>query len=156
MKSIIKVFTFSCIVLLAGCATYVEPPFGPHVSTIAGSMNRKTVYTWNSAEVLEIDGKTLGMKMSISSKFNILPGRHWIRVHAEFNNGFGYLPKESDFRIRFLVKPDINYVARSSASSKKIEAWVENSVTKEKVSDVKSADFHAAPVYVTPIMMPAR
>lgn len=147
MKFVIKIFTvLGTVLMMSGCASYVEPPSSPQTATIQGSVQSKSLVTWNSTDITSIDGKSLGMKWSQSSKFNISPGKHKIIVNASFNRGFGSGgPYYALIQIPFIAKPGTHYIAKSSPKGIKIRAWIENMINNKRISVIRSQNYQVAP-----------
>ena len=151
---------WALIVILSGCSTVgndvhnVTP--SRDVSIVKGSFNREGPFTWMSFSLYEINGQKIPYGfVSAPPPVKLVPGQHVIVALASFNNGIG-APSEAKVPLLVDLKGGTLYEIGGMVSGTHVEAWLQDAVSKEKLSPSFLAPWHRTYQAPTVIKVPAR
>lgn len=151
---------WALIVILSGCSTVgndirdITP--SRDVSIVKGSFNRESPFTWISFGLYEINGRKVPYGFfSAYPPVKLVPGQHMIVTLASFNNGIG-APSEAKVPLLVELKGGTTYEIGGTVSGTHVEAWLQDAVSKEKLSPSFFAPRYQTYQAPTVIKVPAR
>jgi predicted ribosomally synthesized peptide with SipW-like signal peptide len=154
------------MLVLAGCATTggTNSAFtdseAADAASIKGRWKRESAFVWEGYSLLAIDDKFVTSPLAdrqehVSAK--VSPGSRKLAVKVVFNRGLGSGPLEGFVPVTAELKPSVNYRINGKVTGTAVEAWLEDSATNERVSEVGRAPFQRHVQAATiPIIIPAR
>jgi hypothetical protein len=149
------------VVLVAyGVAAPAKKPPGDS-AVVTGSSNEHGLYHWERFQVLAVDGRFVHRPFFgdiTKAKAVVDPGVHRVVVEGSFATRFNDGgPFEATIALTFDAKAQGSYRCVGRVSDNLIEAWVEDAVSGERVSDMASGPWHSREATTTiPIIVPAR
>jgi hypothetical protein len=151
---------------LAGCATTggassaFTDSAAMDAASIKGRWKRESAFVWEGYSLLAIDDKFVTSPLAdrqehVSAK--VSPGSRKLAVKVAFNRGLGSGPLEGFVPLSAELKPSVSYRINGKVTGTAVEAWLEDSATNERVSEVGRAPFQRqAQAATIPIIIPVR
>jgi hypothetical protein len=143
---------------LTSCGTfYKNPPNDPALTAVLrNARQRQSFYDWRDFKVEGIDGKPVTYLDSFvpsSKKLVVTAGTHRILIYGTFLKGFANGPYEAREEVIATFKPGRTYVCTGAVSGAKLQLWIKDSASNERVSNVVSATYSRI-VSPTPVYVP--
>jgi hypothetical protein len=152
---------------LAGCATTdgssssFTQSEAADAASIKGRWIRESAFVWEGYSLMAVDDKFVSpafMDRQENATAKVDAGPRKLAVKVVFNRGFGSSgPAEGFVPLTADLKPSMKYQINGKVTGTAVEAWLEDTATNERVSEVGRGPFRtqaqAAPI---PIIIPVR
>jgi hypothetical protein len=140
MKTLTTVFL---LLFLSACATTGENFYAEekveNSAIIKKGGQREGAFSWTSFTLYSVNGKRVPYGfISAPSQTKLAPGLSKIVVLASFNDGAG-APYEAKIPLEIELTPETTYVLSGKVLGARVETWLANESTKEKIGASYSA-----------------
>lgn len=130
------------LLVLSACASNpykIDKDQVENVSSIKGYSERDGLFTWLSARIESIDGKSVSyiLKSETDYEIPVTPEMHKFLVLTEFNKSFGgACPCVTFTELVAPIAPNSSYGLKARVDGAGVEVWIENLADSTAITEV--------------------
>ena len=152
MGIVLLAFIVTAFAGISGCASTGRSMFvqseAPDAATVQGRWLKESFYVWEGYSLLSVDDKFISLGLFAdphNATTRVDPGTRWLVVKAVFNRGFQTGPFEAYVALYTELKPLTSYEISGKISGVLVEVWLEDSSSKERLTEVGVAGYSRQP-----------
>jgi hypothetical protein len=146
---------------LSGCASTGRSIFiqseAPDAATIQARWLRESVFVWEGYSILNVDNKFVSVGFlgdPNTAATRVEPGSRQLVIRVVFSRGLGTGIFEAFVPLDAYLKPSSHYEINGNILGATVGVWLEESSSKERVTEFGTASYSRLPPAPAPVFIP--
>jgi hypothetical protein len=161
MRAILIAFLLVAFAGLSGCASTGRSMFvqseASDAATIQARWLRESLFVWEGHSLLNVDAKFVSVGFlgdPNTATTRVEPGSRRLVIRVVFSRGFGTGIFEAFVPLDVDLKPSTHYEINGNILGATVEVWLEESSSKQRVTEVGTASYSRLPPAPAPVFIP--